>query len=72
MLNLLAATGHLNYAKSANDGYTNLKDTEPCIYKCFKEKSYHTVRRSDRYWVGLWADGKKEQMMMRLLKTKVA
>ena len=51
MLNLFAATGRLNYAKSARlhlQQMRYLKDTYPWIYKCFKEKGYHTVWRSDR------------------------
>ena len=51
MLNLFAATGRLSYAKNARlhlQQMRNLKDTYPWIYKCFKEKGYHTVWRSDR------------------------
>ena len=51
MLNLFAATGRLNYAKNARlhlQQMRNLKDTYPWIYKCFKEKGYHTVWCNDR------------------------
>ena len=51
MLTLFAALGHLNYAKCARlllQQMRDLKDTYPWIYKCFKEKGYHTVWRSDR------------------------
>ena len=48
MLNLFAATGHLNYAKCARihlQQMRNTNDTHPWIYKCFKEKGYHMVRQ---------------------------
>ena len=73
MLNLFAATGHLNYAKCARlhlQQMRNLKTSHPLVYKCFMEKGYHCVRRSDRYWAGLWTDLIIEQVMMRSLKTR--
>ena len=48
----------------------NLDDTHLWIYKCFKEKGYRTVRRSDRFCAGLWAYLIIEQVMMRSLKTR--
>ena len=73
MLNVFAATGHLNYAKCARLHLQEMRDletTHPWVYKCFKEKGHHTVRRSDRYWAGLWTDLIIEHVMMRSLKTR--
>ena len=36
----------------------------------FKENGYHSVRRSDRYWAGLWLDLIIEQAMMRSIKSR--
>ena len=63
MLNLFAATGHINYAKSAR-----LHVEYPWVYRNFAVHGYHTVRRSDRYWSGLWTDLITDQVMMRSLK----
>ena len=73
MLNLFTATGHLNYAKCRRlhlQQIRNLNDTKPWIYKCFKEKGYHTVRCSDQFWANLWTDLIIEQVMMHSLKKR--
>ena len=73
MLNLFAATGHIHYAKSARlhlQEMRELKTKHPFVYKCFKEKGYHTVRRSDKYWAGLWTDLTIEQVLMRSIKSR--
>ena len=73
MLNLFAATGHLNYAKCArlhHQEMRELKTKYPFVYQCFKEKGYHTVRRSDKYWAGLWTDLTIEQVLMRSTKSR--
>ena len=58
MLNLLAATGHINYAMSARlylQLMNELPEKPPWLHTQL-EKGLHTVRRSDRYWAGLWTD----------------
>ena len=58
MLNLLAATGHNNYVKSARlylQIMNDLQKTHPSLHELFLN-DYHTVRRSDRYWAGLSTD----------------
>ena len=35
-----------------------------------QEKGYHTVRRSERYWAGLWSDLVIEQVLMRSVKSR--
>ena len=73
MLNLFAATGHINYAKCARlhlQQMLELETKHPWVHKNFVEHGYHTVRRSDRYWAGLWSDLIIEQVLMRALKTR--
>ena len=50
MINLFAATGHMNYAKSARlylQKMLDLPNQHPWLHRCFTEEGYHTVRRSD-------------------------
>lgn len=74
MLNLFAATGHINYAKSARFYVQlmqfDLPSEHPWLHQCFINKGYHTVRRSSRYWGGLWTDLVIEQVMMRSIKSR--
>lgn len=39
-------------------------------YEKFTEKSYFTVRRSDKFWCGVWTDMCIEQVLMRSMKIK--
>ena len=73
MINLFAATGHLNYAKSARlylQTMLKLHIEYPWLYKMFAVHGYHTVRRSDLFWGGLWTDLIVEQVLMRSLKSR--
>ena len=67
MINLFAATGHLHYAKSARL-YLQLMLALPeqylWLYNKFAMEGYHTIRRSRRYWAGLWSDLVIEQVMI--------
>ena len=72
MINLFAATGHINYAKCARlhlQNMLDLKNTHPWVYERFRGGGLHTSRRSDKYWVGIWADLTIDQVMMRAIKT---
>ena len=72
MLNIFAASGHINYAKCARlhlQDMLQLPSQYPWVDKMFY-KGYHTVRRSDHYWAGLWSDLIIEQCLMRSLKTQ--
>ena len=67
MMNLFAATGHINYAKSSRlylQLMRELPTDHPWLYQCFIKQGFHAVRRSSRYWVGLWTDLIIEQVMM--------
>ena len=73
MLNLFAATGHSNYAKSARLYLQMMKElptTFPDLYEQFTHNGYHTVRRSNKFWSGIWTDLAIEQVLMRSLKTR--
>lgn len=57
MINLFAATRHINYAKSVRlhlQTMLDLPDTISRVYENFMINGYHTVRRSYKFWVGLW------------------
>ena len=72
MLILFAATGHTNYAKSARLYLQMMRDLPsnyPDIYKKFTDDQCHTVRKSDRFWAGLWTNVVIEQSMMLVLKS---
>ena len=73
MLNLFAATGHINYAKSARlylQVMFELPTCHPWLYQCFIKQGFHTVRRSSRYWAGLWTDLTIEQVIMLSIKSR--
>ena len=59
MLNLFAAAGHINYAKSARlylQLMQELPQDYPWLYEMFSIHGFHAVRRHSRYWAGLWTD----------------
>ena len=73
MINLFAATAHINYAKSAKlhlQNMTELQQKHPWLYKQFSQYGFHTIRRSDKFWAGLWSDLIIEQVLMRSLKSR--
>ena len=72
-LNLFAATGHFNYAKTARmylQQMLKLPEKHPEIHTMFKENRYHSVRRSDRYWAGLWSGLIIVKVMIRSIKSR--
>lgn len=72
MLPVFAATGHVNYAKSARlylQQMHELSTTHPFMYNNFLNGN-HTVRRSDRFWSGLSMDLVIGQTMMRAIKCR--
>ena len=73
MIDLFAATGHVNYCKCARlylQQMLHLERTYPWLYPKFSEHGYHTVRRSERFWAGLWTDLVIEQVLIRGLKSR--
>lgn len=64
--------GHNHYAKCGRlylQIMTDLRNTHPWLYSQFVDHGYHVVRRSDRYWAGLWTDLTIEQVMMKSIKS---
>ena len=73
MLNLFAATAHINYAKSARlylQKMQSLQFDHPSLYEKYCKFGYHCIRRSDRFWADLWPDLVIERCMMRALKSR--
>ena len=73
MLNLFASMGHIHYAKSARlylQKMLQLDQEYPWLSEQFMKHGYHTVRRTDRFWSGLWSDLIIEQTMMRSIKSQ--
>ena len=73
MFNIFAATGHVHYAKSACLYLQQMMELEtdyPWVHKNFTENGYHTIRRSNKFWAGLWSDLIIEQVMIRSLKSR--
>ena len=71
MINLFAATAHIHYAKSARlhlQNMLNLEESHPWVHDRFT-KGFHAIRRSDKFWAGLWSDLIIEQVMMRSIKS---
>ena len=59
MLNLFAGTGHMNYVKSSRlylQSMLELPHTHPWMHKKLSIDGFHVIRRSERFWAGLWPD----------------
>lgn len=71
MANLFAATGHINYARCSRlyvQKMMELPEEHPWLYQQFINGN-HAIRRSKRFWAGLWSDLVIEQTMMRSIKS---
>ena len=65
MLNLFAATDHMNHAKSARlylQSMMDLPAKHPWLFQRLSVDGYYFIRRSDRFWAGLWPDLVIEQV----------
>eukprot|EP00794_Sanderia_malayensis_P019665 gene19665-21612_t len=72
MLHLFAATGHINYAKSARlylQEMQKLPETHPWLHAQFTD-GHHTVQRTNKNWTGIWTDLAIEQTLMRSIKSR--
>lgn len=47
-----------------------LETTYPWVHTNFSELGYHTVRRSNCFWAGLWTDLVIEQVLKQALKSR--
>ena len=73
MINLFAATGHTNYARCLRfhlQLMLNLKGSHPQVHEKLAQQGVHVIRRSERYWAGLWPDLIIEQVLMKSLKSR--
>lgn len=74
MLPYFCASGHFHYAKCAHlylQEMSTLKETLPGQeYEKFTKEGLFTIRRSDRFWSGLWSDLTIEQTLMRTMKSQ--
>lgn len=72
MLPFFHTTGHFSYAKSAHVYLEDMKALEKHMseseYKKFTTEGYWTIRRSDKFFSGIFTDQTIEQTLMRLLK----
>ena len=72
MLNLFAATGHINYTKSARhylQEMRKLPETHSWLYAQFINGN-HTVQRTNKNWSSIWTDLAIEQTLMRSIKSR--
>ena len=72
MLNLFAASGHINYAMCGRvylQNMVKLPENQPWLYNQLTS-GMHTVRRTSRNWSGIWTDLAIEQTLVWSLKTK--
>ena len=72
MLNLFAASGHSNYARSARlylQEMEQLPHKFPIVYENFM-KGEHTVQITDNNWTAIWTDLCIEMTLMRSIKSR--
>ncbi|CAG9814961.1 unnamed protein product [Phaedon cochleariae] len=73
MIPYFHAAGHLNYAKSAHLYLQDMLSLEmkmdPDEYHKFTTEGYFTIRRTDKFWSGIWSDMTIEQVLMRAMKS---
>ena len=73
MIPYLHGTGHLHYAKSSQVYLQQMikleRDMTPEEFNKFATKGFFTIRRSDKFWSGIWTDMTIEQVVMRAIKT---
>lgn len=74
MIPYFHASGHFHYAKSAHlylQDMLALKDVMTDVqYDQFTASGYFTVRRSGKFWSGVWVDMIIEQVLMKSMKTQ--
>lgn len=71
MLPYFHASGHYHYAKSAHlylQEMLNLEEKmDPTEYHKFTTEGFFTIRRTDKFWSGIWSDMTIEQTLMRMM-----
>lgn len=73
MLPYFHASGHFLYAKSCHLYLQDMKELKSKLttldYERFVTNEYFTIRRSDKFWSGIWSDMTIEQTLMRSMKS---
>ena len=73
MLPYFHVAGHLAYAKLDHLYVQQMMELHNIMpekeYDQFTDQGYFTIRRSDKFWDGVFSDQTIEQFLMRLLKT---
>lgn len=73
MLPFFHATGHFFYAKCAHlylqDMLELNKKVDSTEYRLFTADGFFTIRRSDKFWSGVWSDMTIEQVLMCSMKS---
>lgn len=74
MIPYFHASGHNNYAKSAHlylqDMLELRNDMGDEAFENFVQDSLFTIRRSEKFWSGVWSDMTIEQVLMRSIHTQ--
>lgn len=74
MIPYFHATGHFLYAKCAHmylqDMRTLKESMDELEFERFTSEGFFTIRRTDKFWSGIWADMTIEQVLMRSIKTQ--
>ena len=72
MLPMFHAAGHTAYAKSAQLYLQQMERLEsvlpPTDFEKYTNNGYFTVRRTNRFWAGIWTNMTIEQVVMKNLK----
>lgn len=73
MLPFFHAAGHSNYALCAHLYLLDMNQLETKMgfrdFHNFVSNGYFTIRRSDKFWSGIWSDMTIEQTLMRSMKS---
>lgn len=73
MLPFFHAAGHFFYAKCAQLYLQDMLELErkmdPLEYDKFTKKGYFTIRRTNKFWSGIWSDMTIEQVLMKSMKS---
>lgn len=74
MIPIFHASGHFPYAKACHIYLQDMKNIEvtmnPAEYSKFAKQGFFTIRRSHKFWSGIWSDMTVEQTLMRGLKIR--
>ena len=74
MIPFFHATVHNLYAKSAHLYLQDMREIKNKMntfeYEKFANDGFFTIRRSDKFWSGIWSDMTIEQVLMKSMKSQ--